>query len=94
MKNATETKIELQNFRLVYDEITKAVSSIVINGDFAIHGVRIIEYRPNKLMVSMPSRMYSPGNYSDVANPTNRKARSIMEQILLDEYYKQRNCRR
>jgi len=89
VRKSTETKIELQNFRLVNDDITKAVSSIVINGDFAIHGVRIVEFKPNELMVSMPSRMYAPGNYSDIANPVNKVARDKLESILFNEYHNQ-----
>lgn len=63
----------------------KAVASIVIDGAFAIHELRIIEGREG-LFVAMPSKKIGEGKFKDIAHPISKEARTDIEKTILEKY--------
>ncbi len=63
----------------------KAIASIVIDGVFAVHELRIIEGREG-LFVAMPSKKISEGKFKDIAHPINKETRTQLEKAILDKY--------
>ena len=63
----------------------KAVVSITLDDEFAIHDIKIIEGEKG-LFIAMPSRKASDGEYRDIAHPINSGTREIIQRIILDKY--------
>ena len=73
--------------RKLYDEgRMKALVSVTIDDDFAVHDIKVIE-GPGRVFVAMPSRKEEGGIYRDVVHPITREAREKLEKIILEEYY-------
>lgn len=72
--------------RRIYQESRlKALVSVTVGGDLAVHDIKIIE-GPERLFVAMPSRKDEGGTFRDVAHPITTEARALMEGAILDEY--------
>lgn len=67
------------------DTRMKAIATIVLDDQFAVHDIRIIE-GDSGLFTAMPSRKTATGGYSDVAHPINPEARDMIEKAILDAY--------
>lgn len=81
--NITEIKI-----RKTYTQGRfRALVSITMDGDLAIHDIKVIE-GPERFFVAMPSRREENGVFRDVVHPITSEARQEMEQTILDAYYK------
>lgn len=63
----------------------KAIVSIVIDGAFAVHELRIIEGREG-LFVAMPSKKIGEDKFKDIAHPINKGTRTEIEKAVLDKY--------
>lgn len=63
----------------------KAIVSIVIDGAFAVHELRIIEGREG-LFVAMPSKKIGEDKFKDIAHPINKETRTQIEKAVLDKY--------
>ncbi len=63
----------------------KAIVSIVIDGAFAVHELRIIEGREG-LFVAMPSKKIGEDKFKDIAHPINKETRTEIEKAVLDKY--------
>jgi len=72
-------KIEKEDSRM------KGIATIVLDDQFAVHDIRIIE-GDNSLFIAMPSRKTATGGYCDVAHPINPEARDMIEKAILDVY--------
>ena len=72
-------KVEKEDSRM------KAIATIVLDDQLAIHDIRIIE-GDNGLFTAMPSRKTATGGYRDVAHPINPAARNMIEKAILDVY--------
>ena len=66
----------------------RAVASIIIDGAFAVHELRIIEGQ-NGLFVAMPSRQSSDGTFRDIAHPINAETRKEVEDIIIAKYHEE-----
>lgn len=75
-------KIEKEDSRM------KGIATIVLDDQFAVHDIRIIE-GDNGLFTAMPSRKTATGGYRDVAHPINPEARDMIEKAILDAYNKE-----
>lgn len=64
----------------------KALVSVTIDEDFAVHDIKVIE-GPQRIFVAMPSRKEDGGNFRDVVHPITKQARDRLEKAILDEYY-------
>lgn len=71
--------------RLETEGKLKAIASIVIEGQFVVHDVRIIE-GTNGLFVSMPRRKIQEGEFRDVAHPVTAEARELVHKAILTAY--------
>ncbi|MBO8126780.1 MAG: septation regulator SpoVG [Firmicutes bacterium] len=65
----------------------KASASIVIDGAFIVHELRIVE-GANGLFVAMPSRKTADGSFRDIAHPITPEAREEIQNLVLEEYKK------
>ena len=63
----------------------KAVVSITIDNEFAVHDIKIIEGEKG-LFIAMPSRKASDGEYRDIAHPINSGTREKIQKMILDKY--------
>ncbi len=66
-------------------ERVRAAASICIDGQFVVHGLRVIE-GPNGLFVSMPARRTNGGDYRDMAHPVTAEAREQIQSAVLAAY--------
>lgn len=63
----------------------KAVVSITIDDEFAVHDIKVIE-GDKGLYIAMPSRKSKDGEYRDIAHPINSDTREKIQKIILDRY--------
>lgn len=64
----------------------KAVVSITFNKLFAVHDIKIIEGRDG-YFVAMPNRKLENGEFIDMAHPTSKAMREIIEKSILEKYF-------
>jgi stage V sporulation protein G len=80
--NITDVKIRA----LVNDASrVKAVASITLDGDFAVHDLKVIQ-GVERLFVAMPNRRSEDGRFQDIAHPIGQEARNQIEVAVLDAY--------
>ena len=65
----------------------RALVSITLDGDFAVHDVKVIE-GPQRLFVAMPSRKDENGVFRDIVHPITSEARTELEESILEAYHK------
>ena len=63
----------------------RALVSITIDGELAVHDIKVIE-GPDRLFVAMPSRRDDSGIFRDIAHPITSGARRQMETAILEVY--------
>lgn len=81
--NVTDIRI-----RRTYEEgKLKALVSVTIDGDLAVHDIKIIE-GAQRLFVAMPSRKDESGAFRDIVHPITMEGRGVLEGMILDEYQK------
>ena len=81
--NITDVRIR----KMTKEGTMKAVASITIDNDFAVHDIKIIEGE-NGLFIAMPSRKTPEGEYRDIAHPISKEARQVMQQAIFEAYEK------
>ena len=67
----------------------KAVVSITIDDEFVVHDIKVIE-GVKGLFIAMPSRRAADGEFRDIAHPINSETRDHIQNIILEEYQKQK----
>lgn len=72
------------------DSRMKAIASVLLDDEFAVHDIRIIEGTKG-LFIAMPSRKTSSGGYRDIAHPISQEVRTMFEKAILDAYEKSLN---
>lgn len=83
MVNITGVKIR----KMSNEPKLKCIMSVVIEGVFAIHDIKIIEGH-NGLFAAMPSRK-AGDSYIDIVHPINAEMRKLLEDALLSAYRKE-----
>lgn len=79
--NITDIRI-----RKIYDDVRlKALVSVTVDGDLAVHDIKVIE-GPERLFVAMPSRKDESGTFRDIAHPITPAARKSLEDAILHSY--------
>lgn len=63
----------------------KAVVSIMIDEEFVVHDIKIIEGEKG-LFIAMPSRKAADGEYRDIAHPINSGTRERIQKLILEKY--------
>ncbi len=79
--NITDIKIR----RLLTEGRLRAIVSITLDDQLAIHDIKIIE-GPERLFVAMPSRKEENGTFRDIAHPISLEARAKLETSILNAY--------
>ena len=72
------------------DSRMKAIASVLLDDEFAVHDIRIIEGTKG-LFIAMPSRKTSSGGSRDIAHPISQEVRTMFEKEILDAYEKSLN---
>ena len=73
--------------RKVFEEgPMKAVASITLDNEFALHDVKII-YAKEKYFVVMPSRKNPDGTFRDIVHPITAEARERLETTVIGTYF-------
>ncbi len=72
------------------DSRMKAIASVLLDDEFAVHDIRIIEGTKG-LFIAMPSRKTSTGGYKDIAHPISQEVRTMFVKEILDAYEKALN---
>lgn len=72
--------------RLSGEDKVKALCTILIDGVFAVHDLRVVE-GSSGLFVSMPRRRTAEGEYRDVAHPITGETREMIHRVVLDAYH-------
>ncbi len=63
----------------------KAYCTVTFDNCFVIHNVKIIEGKTG-LLIAMPSRKTSAGEYKDVVHPITPEFRTLMQNTIISEY--------
>lgn len=79
--NITDIRIR----RTYQDNRLKALVSVTIDHDLAVHDIKVIE-GPERLFVAMPSRKDDGGMFRDIAHPITPEGRQKLEEAILTEY--------
>lgn len=79
--NITDIRIR----RTYQDTRLRALVSITVDGDLAVHDIKVIE-GPERLFVAMPSRKDDHGAFRDIVHPISSEARNVVEHHILTAY--------
>lgn len=79
--NITDVRIR----RVEKEGKMKAIVSITIDNEFAVHDIKIIDGEKG-LFIAMPSRRNAEGEYRDVAHPINAGARKQLQDLIMEKY--------
>ena len=71
--------------RIDGDRHLKAIVSMVIDGAFAVHDMKIIAGQ-DRLFLAMPSKRLADGGFRDIVHPIDPNTRGMLERLVLDEY--------
>ena len=69
--------------RTYQDTRLRALVSLTIDGELAVHDIKVIE-GPERLFVAMPSRRDENGVFRDIAHPITTGARRQLEDAILN----------
>ena len=79
--NITDVRVR----RVAKEGKMKAVVSITIDEEFVVHDIKVIEGEKG-LLIAMPSRKATDGEYRDIAHPINSATREKIQNIILEKY--------
>ena len=80
--NITDIRVR----RTYQDTRLKALVSVTIDNDLAVHDIKVIE-GPERLFVAMPSRKDDHSVFRDICHPITPQARSTLESSILSAYH-------
>ena len=83
-------KITDIKIRKVFDDAEnpmKAVVSVTLDGQLALHDIKVI-YAKEKFFIVMPSKKNADGTFRDVVHPINAEFRGMLESAVIDAYDK------
>jgi len=72
--------------RTYQDNRLKALVSVTIDHDLAVHDIKVIE-GPERLFVAMPSRKDDNSVFRDICHPITPQARAALERAILTAYH-------
>ncbi|MCL2856313.1 MAG: SpoVG family protein [Oscillospiraceae bacterium] len=80
--NITDIRVR----RTYQDTRLKALVSVTIDNDLAVHDIKVIE-GPERLFVAMPSRKDDNSVFRDICHPITPQARGTLESAILSAYH-------
>lgn len=82
----TEVKIR----KLFEENVLKAIVSVTFDNCFTVHDIKVV-HANSKYFTVMPNKKLRDGKVSDTAHPINKEFRDILEERILDEYFRVRD---
>ena len=79
--NITDIRIR----RTYQDNKLRALVSVTVDGDLAVHDIKVIE-GAERLFVAMPSRRDDNGVFRDIVHPIDSELRNEIEGEILSAY--------
>lgn len=67
------------------DEKVKGIADIVLDNEFCIHGIKILENQKG-LFIAFPYKIDKNGKYKDLVHPINSETREKIQSAILTEY--------
>lgn len=67
------------------DEKVKGIADIVLDDEFCIHGIKILENQKG-LFIAFPFKIDKKGKYKDLVHPINSETREKIQNAILTEY--------
>lgn len=67
------------------DSKTRAMATLVVNDEFAIHGIKVVEGK-NGDFIQMPQKRDINGNYNDIIFPVTAELREQINNAVLERY--------
>ncbi len=78
---------DIRIFRIIGSDKVKAYANVTLGGEYAVHGVKVMERDDGSLWVSMPrQRSASDGQWRDVFHQITSEARERLYPAVLDAY--------
>jgi len=71
----------------VNEDRLKAYVTITLDNCFVVRDLKVIQ-GPGGLFVAMPSKKRKDGQFRDIAHPLNQETRSMIEDMVFNEYEK------
>ena len=81
------TNIQIRRTYAENDGRLRALVSITLDDDFAVHDIKVIA-GPERMFVAMPSRKDDSGVHRDIAHPISSRARAQIEKRVLEAYHR------
>ena len=69
----------------VNEDKLKAYATITLDNCFIIRDLKVISGNKG-LFIAMPSKKRKDGTFKDIAHPLNSSTRTMVEDMVLDEY--------
>ena len=66
------------------DSNVKALATVTIDNQFAIHGLKVVEGKKGDF-IAYPSQKKADGSYADVAHPAYDKAREKAAEVAKED---------
>ena len=82
MLNITDVKIR----KVTVEGKLQAVASVIIDGCFAIHDIKIIDGADGEF-IAMPSRKTPSGEFKDIVHPINTETREALREVIIKAYH-------
>ena len=67
----------------------RAFASVVFEGRFVVHELKVFEGSEGRMFVAFPSKRSASGEYFDIAHPITAEAREEIQQVVLSAYHEQ-----
>jgi len=66
----------------------KGFAAVTLDGEFVVHGLKVMSKDDGTLWVGFPSRKDSKGEFLDIFHPVTKEAREKILKAVLDAYQK------
>lgn len=67
----------------------RAFVAVTLDGEFAVHGIKVMERDDGTLWVSFPARKDATGGFRDIFHPITKESREKIFQAVLNAYQSQ-----
>jgi len=65
-----------------------AIASITLNGEFAIHEIKVLKNNKGDIFIKFPSNRLRNGVDYNVAHPITKEARDAVKKAVIEKYLK------
>lgn len=81
------TDVRIYKLKIVGPQ--KAFATVTLDGEFAVHGIKVMERDDGTLWVSFPARKDVSGEFRDIFHPVTKEAREKISTAILEAYEKE-----